>query len=204
MDSMLTLWLSFWEAPYCFSAAVALFYHYIPLYGRVMHLMDGSTLLVLPFICWWTFSSFLTWALKNTAAVNIGVQVCIWTPLLNSLDVYLGVELPKHMIIQFSHSVMSSSLWPHGLQHTRLPYPSPTPRACSNSCLLSWWCHPTISSSIIPFCSCPQYFPASGSFPLSQFFTSGGQSIAVSASASVLTMNIQGWFPLGLTGWISL
>ena len=108
--------------------------------------MDGSTLFALPFTCWWAFSLFLTWALKNTAAVNIDVQVYIWTPVLNYLDVYLGVELPKHMIIQFSHSVMSDSLWPHGLQHTRLPYPSPTPGAYSNSCPSSWWCHPTISS----------------------------------------------------------
>ena len=86
----------------------------------------------------------------------------------------------------------------------RLPCPSPTPRACSNSCPLSQWCHPAISSSIIPFSSCLQSFPASGSFPTSQFFASGGQSIGASASASVLPMNIQDWFSLGLTGWISL
>ena len=98
--------------------------------------------------------------------------------------------------VQFSHSVMSDSLWPHGLQHNRLPCPSPTPRACSNSCALSWWCHPTISLSVIPFSSCPQSFPASGYFSMSQFFASGGQSIGVSASASVLPMNIQSWFPL--------
>ena len=106
--------------------------------------------------------------------------------------------------VQFSHSVMSDSLQPQGLQHTRLPCPSPTPRACSNSCPLSWWCHPTISSSIVPFSSCLQSFPASGSFQISQFFSSGGQSIGASASASVLSMNFQDWFPLGLTGWISL
>ena len=106
--------------------------------------------------------------------------------------------------IQFSRSVTSDSLWPHGLQHTRLPCPSPTPRIYPNSCPLSRWCHPTISSSIIPFSSCSQSFPASGSFPMSQFFTSGGQSIGASASASVLPMNIQDWFPLGWTGWISL
>ena len=105
---------------------------------------------------------------------------------------------------QFSHSVVSDSLWPHGLQHARFPCPSPTPRVYSNSCSLSWWCHPTISSSVIPFSSCLQYFPASGAFPVSQFFTSGGQRIGVSASTSVLPMNIQDWFPLGLTGWISL
>ena len=106
--------------------------------------------------------------------------------------------------VQFSHSVVSDSLQPRGLQHARLPCSSPTPEACSNSCPSSWWCHPTISSSVIPFSSCHQSLPASGSFPMNQFFTSGGQSIGVSASASVLPMNIQDWFPLGLTGWISL
>ena len=99
---------------------------------------------------------------------------------------------------------MCNSLQPHGLQHASLPCPSPTPGACSNSCPLSRWCHPTISSSVSPFSSCLQYFPASGSFPVSQFFTSGGQIIGVSASASVLPVNTQDWFPLGWTGWISL
>ena len=106
--------------------------------------------------------------------------------------------------VQFSHSVMSDSLWPHGLQHARLPCPSPTPRACSNSCPSSQWCHPIISSSVIPFSSCLQSFPASGSFPVSQFFASDSQSLGASASASVLPMNIQDWFPLWLTGLISL
>ena len=96
------------------------------------------------------------------------------------------------------------SLRPHGLQHTRTPCPLATPGFYSNSCPLSRWRHPTISSSIIPFSSCLQSFPASGSFPMSQFFPSGGQSTGVSASASVLPMNIQDWFPLGWTGWISL
>ena len=95
--------------------------------------------------------------------------------------------------VQFSHSVMSESLWRHGLQHTRLPCLSPTPGASSNSCPLSQWCHPTISSSVVPFSSCLQSFPASGSFPMSRFFTSGGKSIGVSASASVLPMDIQDW-----------
>ena len=104
----------------------------------------------------------------------------------------------------FSHSVLSNSLWPHGLKHIRRPCPSPTPRACTNSCPSSPWCHPTISSSVVPFSSCLQSFRASGCFPMIQFFTSGSQSIAVSASASVLPMNIQEWFPLGWTGWISL
>ena len=99
---------------------------------------------------------------------------------------------------------MSNSLQPHGLQHTKLPCPSPTPGACSNSCPSSRWYHPSISSSVIPFSSCLQSCPASGFFPISQFFASGGQRIGVSASASVLPMNIQDWFPLGQTSWISL
>ena len=99
---------------------------------------------------------------------------------------------------------MSDSLPPHGLQHARLPCPSPTPGDYSNSCPSSWWCHPTISSSFAPFSSCLQSFPASESFPMSQFFASGGQCIEIKASASVLPMNIHDWFPLGWTGLISL
>ena len=105
---------------------------------------------------------------------------------------------------QFSLSVLSDTLWSHGLQHSRLPCPPPTPRAWLNSCPLSRWCQPTISSSVIPFSSCPQSLPASESFPMSQLFTWGSQSIGVSASASVLPMNIQDWFPLGWTSLISL
>ena len=111
------------------------------------------------------------------------------------------------MYIQFSSVrslLMSDSLRCHGLQHTRPPCPSPTPRACSNSCQLSQWCHPTVSSPVIPFSSCLQSFPASGSLPMSQFFASGGKSTGVSTSASVLPMNTQDWSPLGWTGWISL
>ena len=99
---------------------------------------------------------------------------------------------------------MSDSLWPHEPQHARPPCPSPTPRVHPNPCPLSQWCHPTIASSVIPFSSCPQSFPASGSFPMSQLFASGGQRIGVSASASVLPMNTQDWSPLGWTGCISL
>ena len=99
---------------------------------------------------------------------------------------------------------MSNSLQPHALHYARLPCPTPTPKPCPNSCPSSQWCHPTISPSVVPFSSCLQSFPASGSFPMSQFFASGGQSIGVSASASGLPMNIQDWFPLGLTGWLSL
>ena len=104
----------------------------------------------------------------------------------------------------FSRLVGSDSLRPHGLQHARLPCPSPTPGACSTSWPSSLWCHPIISSSVVPFSSCLQSSPASGSFPVSQFFSSGSLSIGASASASVLPMNIQDWSPLGLTGWISL
>ena len=106
--------------------------------------------------------------------------------------------------LHFSCSVLSDSLWPHVLQHARPSCPSPTPWVYSNSCPLSQWCYPTISSSVDPFSSCLQSFSASGSFPMSQFFLSCGQSIGASASASVLPTNSQDWFPLGLTGWISL
>ena len=118
--------------------------------------------------------------------------------------VYMDFLLINIRPVQFSHSVMSDSLQPCGLHHARPPCPSPTPGAYSNSCPLSRWCHPTISSSVIPFSSHLQSFPASGSFPISQFFASGGQSIGISASASVLPTNIQDLFPLGWTGWISL
>ena len=114
------------------------------------------------------------------------------------------VEWTFHGSVQFSHSVISDSLRRQGLQHDRPPCPSPTPRACSNLCTLSQWCHWTISSSVGLFSSRLQSFPASGSFPISQFFTSGGQSFVVSTSASFLPMNIQDWFSLGWICWISL
>ena len=139
----------------------------------------------------------IVFASRSTSEVNVTVSA-----------VGLGI-LPPHWFLSFSHcvwfscSVVSNSLWPHGLQHTRLPCPSPTLGAYSNSCPLSQWCHPTISSSVVPF-SWLQSFPASGSFPMSQFFASGGQSIGVSVSTSVLPMNIQDWYPLGLTSWFSL
>ena len=110
----------------------------------------------------------------------------------------------KQLSVQFSCSVMSDSLRPHELQHARPPCPSPTARVYSNSCPSSQWCHPAISSSVVPFSSCPQSLPASGSFPISQLFPWGGQSIRVSASTSVLPMNTQDWSPLGWTAWISL
>ena len=130
---------------------------------------------------------------------------CAHLPLYNFLGkVSVNIFCPLEKIELFSYSVpfgcsvVSNSLWPHGLQHARLPCPSPTPVAYSNSCPLSQWCHPTTSSSVIPF---P---PASRSFPMSQVFSSGGQNIVVSASTSVLAINIQDWSPLGWTGWISL
>ena len=118
--------------------------------------------------------------------------------------VILLTRTSLNILVQFSHSVVSDSLRPHGLQHSRPPCPSPTPGVYSNSYLLSQWFHPAISFSVIPFSSCLQSFPAAGSFQISQFFTSGGQSIGVSASASVLRVNIQDWLPLGWIDWISL
>ena len=139
----------------------------------------------------------------------------------NFIPLYVAVQFPsatvfslRHIlayfvkdkvpISQYSCSVVSNSLQPHGLQHASLPCPSPTLGVCSESCPSSQWWHPAISSSVIPFSSCPQSLPASGSFPMSQLFAWGGQSIGISASASVLPMNIQAWFPLGFTSWISL
>ena len=116
--------------------------------------------------------------------------------------VFVSIQLLSFTPFQFSHSVVSDSLWLHGMQHARLSHPSPTPGIYSNSCPLSWWCHPTISSSVVSFSSCLQSLPASGSFPMSQFFTSGGQNIG--ALVSVLLMSIQDWFPLGSTGLMSL
>ena len=127
--------------------------------------------------------------------------------LSSSCLFHLGYQTCRHKLVQlllFSHSVMSNSLRPHGLQQAGLPCPSPSPGVCSNSCPLSQWYHPTISSSVILFSSCTQSFPASRSFPMNQLYASGGQSTEVSASASVLPMNIQDWFPLGLTGLITL
>ena len=109
-----------------------------------------------------------------------------------------------YISVQFNCSVVSDSLWHHGLRHARLPCPSPSPRTCSNSCPSCWWYHPTISSSVIPFSSCLQSFAGTGSFPMSQLFQSGDQSFGVSAWASVLPMNVQDWFPLRWIGWISL
>ena len=141
-----------------------------------------------------SFSRRSSWARDWTWVSRIaGRFVTVWTTR----------EAP-HIIVQFSRSVVSDSLWPQGLQHTRPPCPLPTSGVYSNSHPSSGWCHPTISSSVMPLSSPLQSFPASGSFPMSQFFSSSGQSTGVSASASVLPMNIQDWFPLGWNGWISL
>ena len=127
----------------------------------------------------------------------------LWKELLSWKTYYQIYSFIHSITVQFSHSVMSKSETPW-LQHARLLCPSSTPIDCSNSCPLNWWCHPTMSSSVVPFSFCLQSFPVSGSFQMSQFFTLGGQRIGPSASASVLPMNIQDWFPLGLTGLISL
>ena len=154
-------------------------------YRQDLEPLSWTNIVLLP---WWT----------NFRSKNI------WTrPWHLSLLLQYNAEVPFSSV-QFSRSVVSDSLQPHGLQHTGLPCPSPTPGVYSNTCPLSRWCRPTISSSVIPFSSCPHSFPASGFFQMSQFFTSGGQSIGVSASASVLPMNTQDWSPLGWTGWIAL
>ena len=143
----------------------------------------------------------LSLPLSSLLALNVPFLTSV---LGNDTAAYLLGSETNLPSVQFSQSVMSYSLWPHGLQHTRPPCPSPIPRVYVNSCPLSRWCHPTISSFVVPFSSRLQSFPSSGSFPVSQFFASGGQSIVVSASTSVLPMNIQDWFPLGWTDWISL
>jgi len=125
-------------------------------------------------------------------------QIFHWLP---NCQTRLQVLALNRYLLQFSRSVVSDSLRPHESQHARPPCPSSTPGVHSNPCPLSWWCYPTISSSVIPFSSCPQPSKASGSFPVSQLFASGGQSIGVSASTSVLPVNTQDWSPLGWTGW---
>ena len=134
--------------------------------------------------------------------LDFHIQKNEFGPLSNSIQKINSKLI--HDLVQFSHSVVSDSLRPHEPQHARPPCLSPAPGVYPNSCQLSWWCHLTISSSVIPFSSCLQSVPTSGSFEMSQLFTSGGQSIGVSASTSVLPMNIQDWSPLGWTGWISL
>ena len=160
----------------------------MPSYGLVMKFNFVNTLSLLQMNKFCSKSAFVS-------------PICLY----KSSEVSLGTQLTQlaiqHCTVQFSRSVVSNSLRPHGLQHARPPCPSPTPGVYSNSCHLSQWCHPTISSSVVPFSSCPQSFPASGSFPMSQLFVSGGQSIGVSASTSVLPMNTQDWSPLEWTAF---
>ena len=138
------------------------------------------------------------------APLTIACQAPLSSTIFQSLFKFMSSELVQFSSVQFSHLVLSDSLQPHESQQARPPCSSPTPGVYPNSCPLSQWCHPAISSSVVPFSSCPQSLPASGSFPINQFFAAGGQSIGASASTSVLLMNIQGWFSLGLTGLISL
>ena len=138
-----------------------------------------------------------------TQGLNLGLPQC-WQILYHPSHQGSPICTLQFSSVQFIRSVMSDSLWPHELQHARPPCPSPTPRVHLNPYSLSRWRHPTISSSVVPFSSCPQSFPASGSFQMSQLFAWGGQSIGVLASTSVLPMNTQVWSPLGCTGWISL
>ena len=174
---------------------------------------------------WWEATKRPIWFMKSFAQINYctkfnllktikkKIKECLlfWdnaVALGNSIyfrNIYVCLYVKnKHLSVQFSHSVLSDSLRPDEPQHSRPPCPSPTPRVQPNPCPSSRWCHPTVSSSVIPFSSCPQSFPVSGSFRKSQLFASGGQSTGVSASTSVLPMNTQDWFPLGWTGWISL
>ena len=155
------------------------------------------------FVVVWTFFPIaLLWDWIRCLKYFTIKRVIILTWVI--LTISTRASLVAHFCsVQFSHSVVSDCLQPHEPQHAQPPCPSPTPRVYPNSCPLSQWCHPTISSSVIPFFSCPQSFPASGSFQMSQLFASGGQSIGVSASTSVLPVNTQDWSPLGWTVWIS-
>ena len=182
---------------------------------------DGTGCHDLSFFCMLSFKlafslSSFTLIKKLFSSSSLSVIRVVSSAYLRLLIFLLAVLIPAcdssslafHMMysasVQFSHSVMSNSSQPYGPQHTRPPCPSPTPRVYSNSSPLSCWCHPTISSSVIPFSSCLQSFPASGSFQMNQLFASGGQSTVVSALTSILPMNTQNWFPLGWTGWIFL
>ena len=143
------------------------------------------------------------WKCVHAHVLICPASLCLLVGEFNPFTFKVIINMSDLSSVQFSCSVFPNTLWPHGLQHARFPCPLPTPRACWNSCPWSWWCHPTILSSVVPFSSCLQSFLASGLFKC-QFFASGGQSTGVSASTSVLPMNIQDWFRLGWTGWISL
>ena len=148
-------------------------------------------------------SCFCLFLNEKFAVFLIFVPVYIMSVSLGYIKDFLFIKCFEQSDCSIQ-SQLGSTLWPHEMQHAKLPYSSLSPKVCSNSGPLSQWCHPTISSSVSPFSPCPQSFPASGSFSLSQLFTSSGQNIGASALASALPMNIQGWFPLGLTGLISL
>ena len=167
-------------------------------------------------LSWWCYLTISSLAAPSSFAFNLSQHQGLfqWVGSFTSGGQSIGASAPVSVLpmnirvdflsVQFSCSVVSDSLQPHEPQHARPLCPSPTPRVHPNPCPLSWWCHPTISSSVVPFSSCPQSFPASRSFQMSQLFASGGQSIGVSASTSVLPTNTQDWSPLGWTGWISL
>ena len=142
------------------------------------------------------YKQLLVWTSKALCCMG---EASLKNPRFHSYD-----RLKRISSVQFNCSVVSNSLRPHEPQYARTPCPLPTPKVHSNPCPSSRWCHPTISSSVVPFSSCPQSFPASGSLQMSQLFSSGGQSIGISASTSILPMNTQDWSPLGWTGWISL
>ena len=168
-----------------------LVYLFYLLYNKIMIYINHH--LIIDFFQWKAASLFALFIITIT-----------WQPILLCFLGHITDNFFRVDQYQFSHSVTSDSLRPHEPQHARPPCPSPTPGVHPNPCPLSQWCHPTISFSVIPFSSCPQSFPASGSFPVSQLFASGGQSTGVSASASVLPMNTQDWSPSEWTGWISL
>ena len=161
---------------------------------------------------WKQWQTLFFWAPKSLQNQNeIKIHLLLGRKVMTNLDSILkskDITLPTkvHLVSsdQLSRSVVYNSLWPHEPKHARPPCPSPTAGVHPNPCPLSLWCHPTISSSVVPFSSCPQSFPASGSFLMSQLYASGGQSIGVSASTSVLPMNTQDWSPLGWMGWSSL
>ena len=197
----------------CYSSVTAQFYlaskgEYIEAWGRgdpkdTKRREGGGSILAPLYICF--FSSPVPALCKLGWPGGLFVSPDVLILVLGHSSVLFSQVFPLFVFtVQFSHSVMSDSLWPHESQHARPPCPSPTPEDHSNSCPSSRWCHPAISSSVVPFSSCPQSLPGSGSFLMSQLFTWGGQSIAVSASASVLPMNTQDWSPLEWTGWIFL
>ena len=166
--------------------------------GKYVHLYPTSLFFC---FCWnKNLSICLLKFFSKSVFVSIWWRHVTVLPLQDFYEAQMKIQFNSVISVQFSHSVVSESLRPHELQHTRPPCPSPTSRVYPNSCPLSRWCHPAISSSVVPFSSCPQVLPASESFPMSQLFAWGGQSIGVSASTSVFPVNIQDWFPLGWTG----